>query len=73
MNAISCRSVYKVFSTGARRITALENVCLDVREGEFVTLVGASGCGKSTLLRTVAGLEVHHPFEAESGVQFVNG
>ena len=59
MNAISCRGVHKVFGTGTRRVAALENICLDVRAGEFVTLVGASGCGKSTLLRTVAGLEVH--------------
>lgn len=59
MSAISCRGVCKVFGTGARRVTALENICLDIDEGEFVTLVGASGCGKSTLLRTVAGLEVH--------------
>jgi len=59
VNAISCRAVHKVFGTGVRKVTALENICLDIREGEFVTLVGASGCGKSTLLRTVAGLEVH--------------
>ena len=59
MSAISCRGVCKVFGTGTRRVTALENICLDIDEGEFVTLVGASGCGKSTLLRTVAGLEVH--------------
>jgi len=59
VSAISCRGVCKVFGTGARRVTALENICLDIDEGEFVTLVGASGCGKSTLLRTVAGLEVH--------------
>jgi NitT/TauT family transport system ATP-binding protein len=59
VSAISCRGVCKVFGTGARRVTALENICLDIDEGEFITLVGASGCGKSTLLRTVAGLEVH--------------
>jgi len=59
VSAISCRGVCKVFGTGTRRVSALENICLDIDEGEFVTLVGASGCGKSTLLRTVAGLEVH--------------
>jgi NitT/TauT family transport system ATP-binding protein len=59
VSAISVRGVYKVFGTGARRVTALENIALDIEEGEFVTLVGASGCGKSTLLRTIAGLEVH--------------
>jgi len=36
--------------------TALSDVTLDVREGEFVTVVGPSGCGKSTLLRIIAGL-----------------
>jgi thiamine transport system ATP-binding protein len=36
---------------------ALEDVTLDVRDGEFFTLVGPSGCGKTTTLRIVAGLE----------------
>jgi spermidine/putrescine transport system ATP-binding protein len=38
-------------------VQALASVSLDVREGEFFTLLGPSGCGKTTLLRIVAGLE----------------
>ena len=34
MNAIWCRSVHKVFGTGARKVTALENICLDIAAGE---------------------------------------
>lgn len=36
---------------------AVDGLCLDVKEGEFVTLLGPSGCGKTTALRLVAGLE----------------
>ena len=35
----------------------IDNLNLEVRAGEFVSLVGASGCGKSTALRMIAGLE----------------
>jgi NitT/TauT family transport system ATP-binding protein len=41
----------------ARRFTALDDITLDVRSGEFLTLVGPSGCGKSTLLDLLGGLE----------------
>jgi NitT/TauT family transport system ATP-binding protein len=54
---INCRSVCKTFATGKGAIQALQNVNLEVADGEFVTVVGASGCGKSTLLRMLAGLE----------------
>lgn len=49
-------------------VSVLENVSLDVRPGEFVTLLGPSGCGKTTLLRLVAGLD-----EVDSGRIFISG
>jgi NitT/TauT family transport system ATP-binding protein len=49
--------VHKTFGTGPGAVTALRDIDLTVRQGEFVCLLGASGCGKSTLLNLVAGLE----------------
>ncbi len=47
----------KIFDTRkGPSVTALTDIDLEVRENEFVTIVGRSGCGKSTLLRILAGL-----------------
>jgi len=56
--ALELRGVSKTFrsDTGAE-VRALDRVNLVVREGEFVTLVGATGCGKTTLLNLIAELD----------------
>jgi sulfonate transport system ATP-binding protein len=54
--ALQARDVYKVFVARGRARTALRAVNLDVRRGEFLTLIGPSGCGKSTVLNMLAGL-----------------
>jgi NitT/TauT family transport system ATP-binding protein len=54
---LSIEKVSKTFKTRTGPVQALDQVSLQVGEGEFVCLVGASGCGKSTLLNIIAGLE----------------
>ena len=51
--SVSLKGVAKTFATG---VTALDRFDLDLRPGEFVSLLGPSGCGKSTALRLIAGL-----------------
>ena len=53
---ISFRNATKVFGSGKDGVTALQNLDLNIRDGEIVTVVGPSGCGKSTAMNMVAGL-----------------
>ncbi len=54
MAAISMRNITKVYGDG---FPAVNDVSIEVADGEFIILVGPSGCGKSTLLRMIVGLE----------------
>jgi nitrate/nitrite transport system ATP-binding protein len=56
-----------VFNTKKGKFTALTDINLKVRKGEFIALIGHSGCGKSTLLNLVAGL-----LDASNGVLLLN-
>lgn len=54
MAAISLKNIVKKYGDG---FPAVNDVSIDIADGEFVILVGPSGCGKSTLLRMIVGLE----------------
>ena len=53
---LSARGVTKVFGFGKRKTLAVDNVDLDLYEGEVVSIVGESGSGKTTLAKILLGL-----------------
>ena len=57
MASITLDDVTKVFGSGEDAVLAVEDISLEMADGEFLVLVGPSGCGKSTTLRMLAGLE----------------
>ncbi len=70
---LAIRGVGKSFVQGKAVVHALDQIDLDVAEGEFVCLVGPSGCGKSTLLSIIAGLETPDRGEVLADGQPVRG
>src|SRR6266508_2210276 len=60
---VRVRGVHKYFRRGSEQIDVLNDLSLDVPEGEFLALMGPSGSGKTTLLNLIAGLD--QPTEGE--------
>ena len=65
---LEARGLSKAFRKGDLRVEALRDLNLRIREGEFVSVVGASGCGKTTLLRLLDGL-----LEPTAGTVLIDG
>jgi nitrate/nitrite transport system ATP-binding protein len=53
---VQLENVEMTFSTKQGDFNALKNINLNIKEGEFITIIGHSGCGKSTVLNLIAGL-----------------
>ncbi len=69
-NIVTIRQLTKVYQQGEIQVLALNGISLDIRTGEFLSLMGPSGSGKSTLLHIIAGVD--RPTSGEVRVQGVD-
>ncbi|MBS4015536.1 MAG: ATP-binding cassette domain-containing protein, partial [Candidatus Latescibacteria bacterium] len=69
MSRIYLENITKVFD---HKVTAVDNLTLEIPDGEFFVLVGPSGCGKSTVMRMIAGLEEATSGKIHIGERLVN-
>jgi putative ABC transport system ATP-binding protein len=68
MNIIEIKNLTKIFKDSAQEVCAVNDITLDICEGEFTAIVGPSGSGKTTLLNLIGGLDL-----PTSGTLFVEG
>src|SRR6266540_1614254 len=69
---VAVRGVHKYFQRGSEQIDVLEDLSLDVPEGEYLALMGPSGSGKTTLLNLIAGLDQPSAGEVWVGEQLIS-
>ncbi len=65
---VEIRNIFKSYKRGSQTVPVLEDITFDIRDGEFLALMGPSGSGKSTLLNLIAGID-----KADSGFIRVGG
>lgn len=57
MSILTAEKLCKIYGTGESEVKALDNVSVNIEDGEFVSIIGTSGSGKSTLLNMLGGLD----------------
>ncbi|WP_239617153.1 ABC transporter ATP-binding protein [Cohnella mopanensis] len=67
-NTLELSGIYKAYTRGKQQVPVLSDINLQVKAGEFVTLIGPSGSGKSTLFRLIGGVE-----RADRGTIVIDG
>lgn len=72
-NILSLKNITKIYQAKNGETKALDNINLDIKKGEFVSIIGPSGCGKSTLLSIIAGLEDKNTGEVYLDGKEING
>lgn len=69
---LEINNISRFFEIDSGELKVLNNINLDVRPGEFVSIVGKSGCGKSTLLKLIVGLDKSTQGEIRIGSRLVD-
>src|SRR5262245_18750182 len=70
---VSVSGLHKYFRRGSEQIDVLQDLTLDVPEGEFLALMGPSGSGKTTLLNLIAGLDSPSQGRIRVGDEIISG